>query len=375
MNTWFTSKIKVGKFPWPSIKVVSRFVFFLGLLSFCSSLVFYSQVPRDFMDFFIPTIPRSVENPPGTRNVPTRNKQLAHQYLQAAVLSYEENDLSNFEFFLASVYEFDSNLSDSWYLSAHLALDRGFPRIAADLVEHSLLLNSFFHFSYEVVETFYISLLHRLKDYQSIVDYFYRPNSLAHEPSFRMVHPEQTFLLLDSLVRSALETIHFKAFRQGLQTFPDDPRIQVLQEPLGIPPSLRIEQFLRLPISNQAIHLQALELFISRLDSGDIRRQWIQQFIRLGGSLSDRMLRSYLEDIVKDELRLSVFVDDLLLKNPIRDIYEAVSLYQLLETTVYQARFLDALLNHHPDQSFTRDFNHDGIPEEMYQLNNGELIS
>lgn len=350
----------------------------IGLWSLLSLHTVYSQVPYYFYDFFVPPTlheyPQTlhINNSVLTRPL-DRDSSIAREYLSSAVQSYKLSDYANFESFLATVFEYDHSFSDGWYLSATLAIDRGFPLLALNQLKQSLDLNSFIYFSYEQVETLFIHTLHGLQMYDSIIEYFYLSVNSRSQVQFRMEHPDQTFYLLDALDRSQLRSSYPHAFRQALLSFPDDPRIQVLQSPLGIPPSLRIEQYLGLSSGNQVRYMTALELFISRLGPVESRRQWIQQLIQLGGNPSNRMLRFYVEDSLSDEQRLTITMNDVVFRNTFHDIFEAAEIHRLLANTPYQTRFRDFFLSQGRDL-YEYDRNLDGIAQEWFRLEDGLLV-
>jgi hypothetical protein len=354
-------------------------IIFFSLLYSISSTSLNSQVPIMLIDFFVPpgfnhqqAMVATPRQPNHQSHQLPRDLEIARVYLRSAVQSHNQGDSAHLEKFLASVFEYDQHLSDGWYLSAYVALERGFPSIAVDLLHNSLAINRFIYFSYEQVETLYIATLYRLQRYTQIVDHFYISGSSNPATAFRMVHPDQVYYLLNSIDRTGRRSTFPHAFRQALISFPDDPRIQVLQSPLGLPPSLRIEQFLQLSPINQQRHLSALELFVDRLDQGENRRQWIQQYIQYGGSPSNRMLRLYLEDTRTDEQRLPVTMNDLLFQGSFHDIYEASRIYQLLATTQFQSTFVNFFLSQ-GREFFLYDRNGDGYPQEWFQLDQGML--
>jgi len=350
----------------------------IGLTILVSVVNSYSQVPPYFYGFFVP--PSSVTLPQGspatTRQSTSSNgldSAIAREYLRSAVQSYQMSDFQQFESFLSIVFEYDQTLSDGWYLSANLALERGFPRLAKEQLKQSLDLNSFIYFSYELVETLYIYTLHALQMYDSIIEHFLISTTRTAQVQFRMEHPDQTFFLLDSIDRSQLRSTYPYAFRQALLSFPDDPRIQVLQSPIGIPPSLRLEQYLRLSAGNQERYMTALELFISRLGPGETRRNWIQQLIQLGGNPSNRLLRFYVEDSLSDEQRLSITMNDVIFRNSFKDMFEAAEIYRLLANTPYQPRFRNFFLTQGRD-IYVYDRNLDGKAQEWFRLENEFLV-
>ncbi len=296
---------------------------------------------------------------------------LALEYFESAHKAYLENNYSDSRSLLRAGLQYSSEFSDGWTLLGIFQSRDNNPSDAVDSFSRSLELANHRLFSEEQVRTHYLTLLHRLTRYSQIVQTQFDLFPLGQV----LIHPEQTYILLDSLVRLGLREEYSELFYLATRSFPEDPRFWILLDPADFPVSLTSQQILTMSQSRQRTYIQALRRFIQQIHPGSFRAHWIREYLALTDDQDDDILSLYIMDEVNNQELIWSVLDNTQDLRTLTNLVAIQDILQFLQLT-YPERTEDIL---HHFSSFTGtliiDRNNDGFAQDFLTFENGMLVT